>query len=581
VLTAAGSSSSDQLRRDVFVHRSARLFVPGAEPIESAWVPQADLRGARAIPAVLVAGADEGELHAEIARMASEIADGAVTVTCIDPEPGTLLDDYTVGLLTYGIPGFAVDTSGALHLSLLRSCTGWPSGVWLDPPRRQTPDGSAFQLQHWTHDFGYSLVAGAGDWRRQDLVSRGLEHSTPMLVRVADHHGGELPTTHSLLAVSPEREVQLQAVKLNGNPSAAGESVRLDAERSLTVRLTEATGSARTAQLFSPLGFAGAHRSDLLESDVRTSAYDAGVVETDLEGAQIATLVLEPEGTAGGDPALGPVVLGVDREIAQPVYSRYWLHNRGPAPMGFLPVSVSVSPTAARAEGNAARAEVTAEVTVASQLVDADFIGVLTIAVPSGWSCEPVQRPIQLAPGGHTTFPLDLVVPEDAQPGLSFVRVQLSTGPGDVTEDVLTVLVPGSDLDDAVPTRTGPEIAHEVQLQGTTGERSRVQGLEIDCLTTRLELAPGEAGVLAFRLDNRALSDIDGELMAISPWGTWDLVAEPISGFSVSAGSSADVAIPIAVPVAAEPGEWWVMVKFMWFGRVHYSPAVPLAVRSR
>ena len=80
----------------------------------------------------------------------------------------------------------------------MRSCTGWPSGVWIDPPRRRAPDGSAFQLQHWTHDFDYALVAGPGDWRDQDLVARG-----PRALHAAARHGsptrtpGALPPTHA------------------------------------------------------------------------------------------------------------------------------------------------------------------------------------------------------------------------------------------------------------------------------------------------------------------------------------------------------------------------------------------------
>ncbi|EUA24138.1 family 5 glycosyl hydrolase [Mycobacterium xenopi 4042] len=65
----------------------------------------------------------------------------------------------TVALLNRGVPSFAVDTDGTLHTALMRSCTGWPSGIWIDEPRRSAPDGSGFQLQHWTHDFDYALVA--------------------------------------------------------------------------------------------------------------------------------------------------------------------------------------------------------------------------------------------------------------------------------------------------------------------------------------------------------------------------------------------------------------------------------------
>ncbi|EUA20633.1 ALPHA-MANNOSIDASE domain protein [Mycobacterium xenopi 3993] len=67
------------------------------------------------------------------------------------------------------MPSFAVDTDGTLHTALMRSCTGWPSGIWIDEPRRSAPDGSGFQLQHWTHDFDYALVAARGDWRHAAL----------------------------------------------------------------------------------------------------------------------------------------------------------------------------------------------------------------------------------------------------------------------------------------------------------------------------------------------------------------------------------------------------------------------------
>ena len=64
----------------------------------------------------------------------------------------------------------------------MRSCTGWPSRAWIDDPRRTAPDGSSFQLQHWTHSFDYALVAGDGDWREAAIPSRSAEFSEPLLV---------------------------------------------------------------------------------------------------------------------------------------------------------------------------------------------------------------------------------------------------------------------------------------------------------------------------------------------------------------------------------------------------------------
>src|SRR4029450_9933050 len=130
--------------------------------------------------------------------------------------------DGTVALLTLGLPGFAVDPEAGLNLSLMRSCTGWPSGVWIDPPRRTTPDGSAFQLQHWTHAFHYALVSSDGDWRDAYLPARGQAFSTPLLAVPTTGSPGDLPATHSLLTVEPEREVLVSTVKAAGTPLARG-----------------------------------------------------------------------------------------------------------------------------------------------------------------------------------------------------------------------------------------------------------------------------------------------------------------------------------------------------------------------
>ena len=131
-------------------------------------------------------------------------------------------DEYagrTVALLNRGLPGFAVDSAGTLHASLLRSCTGWPSGVWIDPPRRTVPDGSNFQLQHWTHEFRYAIAAGDGDWRAAEIADNSAEFSRPLHAVVTEDGGTRgLPARGSLLRAEPANRVRLSAVKAAGNP---------------------------------------------------------------------------------------------------------------------------------------------------------------------------------------------------------------------------------------------------------------------------------------------------------------------------------------------------------------------------
>ncbi|TDD34991.1 glycoside hydrolase, partial [Nonomuraea terrae] len=154
---------------------AARVWVPAERPLPEVWQPSADLRDLRALPALIVT---------DPADLVADLSDAVIEAVC--PLGEEVLEDRTVALLTYGLPGFAVDPSGALHLSLMRSCTGWPSGIWLDPPHRAAPDGSAFQLQHWTHEFSYSLVSGDGDWRTLRLPATAQEHITPLLPRLVE-----------------------------------------------------------------------------------------------------------------------------------------------------------------------------------------------------------------------------------------------------------------------------------------------------------------------------------------------------------------------------------------------------------
>ncbi|TMR20019.1 glycoside hydrolase, partial [Nonomuraea turkmeniaca] len=182
-------AQADPAYLDALKSGAPRVWVPAEHPLPEVWQPSADLRDLRALPALIVAG--------PIADLVTDLADATIEAVC--PLGAERLEERTVALLAYGLPGFAVDPSGALHLSLMRSCTGWPSGIWLDPPRRTTPDGSGFQLQHWTHEFSYSLAAGEGDWRALRLPAAAQEHITPLLPRSLDPQDGSLPPTHSLL----------------------------------------------------------------------------------------------------------------------------------------------------------------------------------------------------------------------------------------------------------------------------------------------------------------------------------------------------------------------------------------------
>jgi alpha-mannosidase len=547
------------------------FFLPAEVPVEKAWVPNADLRDVRALPVLIIAGSGPEDTALRLRSAAAAFAaDTSLAAVTSDPADTTLLDDHTVGLINNGLPGFAVDPSGAMHLSLMRSCTGWPSGVWLDPPLRRLPDGSAFQLQHWTHDFDYALVSGAGDWRATGLVASGAAFSAPMLARQEAAHRGALPHQHSLLSITPEGAAQVTAVKPAGNPESVGSALESSPELGFMVRLVEANGTGETVTLRTPLGILSSDRADLLEEcGLRCDVRARGAVE--LAGSQISTAIVVPH-QGSGSSATAPV-LGPATEPAQPVYSRYWLHNRGPAPMGFLPVSVAATPAALIGAGEVS-------IAVASQYTDTTFEGMLTVDAPAGWRVEPESRPVALEPGGHTLFPLTVTPSPEAAaaPGMYFVRVQLAVGES-VIEDVVSVLI---DAPEYLPPATSPETEIElgVQTQGTKTDTARPTGLEITSLTpAALTLSRGERTTLRVGLRNTTRSRIDGEAMPVSPWGTWDFIGPYARGFSIEAGAEAEVEFEVAIPATADAGHWWALVKLMWFGRAQYTPAVAVVVQ--
>nr|WP_239062659.1 NEW3 domain-containing protein [Streptomyces sp. SID13031] len=549
-------------------------FVPALTALAEVWQPNADVRDVRAISA-LVLPTDES-----VAAAVAELGEARITATVHGDGVIEEYRDETVALLTYGLPGFAVDATGALHASLLRSCSGWPAGIWIDPPRRATPDGSSFQLQHWTHEFRYALAAGEGDWRALQLPSRGQEFSSPLLAATTTAHDGTLPATHSLLQVSPERDVLVSTLKPAGNPIAHGSGTASDSRDGVSLRLIEATGLGATATVTSAVPIIAACHADLLEKRGAPIEVAEGKLTIELDGSAVDTFVLDVETTA----AASAEVLGQPGELAQPSYSRYWLHNRGPAQMGFLPISLSVSPTVARTGSQPFELATV----IANQYTDAAAEMVLTLDLPEGWTADHGDFRLTLEPGGYARHNLKVTPAENCEPGQYFVAARVLTqtdelagGAGvQAVEDVVTVFVGESpELAATLGFGLGPSdpVRHE---SGTAeGEAGRPTGLTVTPSTQDLRLTPGSQATLELTFANDTHSEIRAELQLASPYGTWSWLPEPVRAVVVPAKSSVVVPVPVLAPADATPAHAWVLPKVMWFGRAQYAPTVRLEIQ--
>jgi len=546
-----------ELDRQLQATGRARVWVPAAAPLAVEWVPSADLRYRRALPVLVLAGHDDQALGAAVAAMVDDLADAEVSVHQDAPAEAEAFESRTVALLNRGVPSFGVESDGTLHSSLMRSCTAWPSGVWIDPPRRTAPDGSNFQLQHWTHGFEYALVSGTGDWRQAGVSARSEEFSRPLLATIQGEHGGRLPPVGSLLQVEPADAVQLGALKAYDNPLARGSGQPVDPAAAVTVRLVESRGAPATAVLRTSLGrFAEAARADLLERARQSLPGHTDELRLDLHGFEIATVLAQldlPKVVAADGTALAP-----DAEAAQPLYARYWLHNRGPAPLGGLPAVAHLHPhnvTAGPGE------ELTLRLTVAVDRTDDGLRGTVRLLCPQRWSTGQGELPFELPAGGHAEREVVLRVPVDAGPGRYPVRAQLSLQGDDlpaawrqVVEDVCVVSV------------------------GSASAPAHGDVLRLDREPEPVTVLAGRSARLSVAVATDAHADLAVEAHVISPWGTWEWIGPPSVGAELPAEGKVELGFDVAPPPWVEPGEWWALIRVTGAGRLLYSPAVPVQV---
>ena len=191
VLAAAGPGYAKALAARLDAGSpAARLWVPAMRDRADAFGPDADVRGAGDLPVLIVAGAGPAELAAAVTALAGDLADAVVDAgdpadmgPGADAGPGdgdrpVPLAARSVAVLNRGTPGCVVTPDGTLHMSLMRSCSAWPSGIWIDGDRRAAPDGSSFAWQHWSHTFEYALASGPGDWRTAgfNLIAEDYNH---------------------------------------------------------------------------------------------------------------------------------------------------------------------------------------------------------------------------------------------------------------------------------------------------------------------------------------------------------------------------------------------------------------------
>jgi hypothetical protein len=339
------------------------------------------------------------------------------------------------------------------------------------------------------------------------------------------------------------------------------------------VRLRETSGQQVTARVRLDGGpgtarIESARLTDLLEeADGAALPVEDGTVAVDLPAFGTVTVALR---TSARDPG-GTASAGT--EPVQPVHARYWLHGKGPAPAGNLPVAVHLSP-----------------VRVALPIPGADPGEVTSLTLTVGCGAEPASGTVELvapddvtvtasrdlrfdlAAGGYAAWGLSVRVPPGTTPGRYFVAARIRDDLGQLVEDTAMVAV-GEQLwpDPALPAEEALELMQSDYAAGAAEA-------EVAVLTPGLRLAPGSEGELQVRVTSGLASELRGEAQLVSPFGSWEMLGPWTQGFSIAPGASTVLRFAVHVPMTERHAQWWALVKVMYYGRVRYSEAIPVVI---
>jgi hypothetical protein len=309
-------------------------------------------------------------------------------------------------------------------------------------------------------------------------------------------------------------------------------------------------------------GISAAWLTDLLEeSDGAPLRVENDMAYVDLPAFGTATVALRtgsrgPAGTAGAEPV-------------EPVYARYWLHGKGPAPAGNLPVAVHFSPVRVALADPGEVAPLTLTVGCGAEAAS----GTVELAAPDEVTVSPgTELRYDLAPGGYAAWDLSVRVPPGTAAGRYFVAARIRDDLGQLIEDTVMVAVGERRWPD--PSLPPEETLELMQADYAAG----VAEADAAVLTPQLRLTPGSRGELQVRVTSGLASELHGEAQLISPFGSWDMLGPWTQGFSIAPGASTVLRFAVNVPATARHAHWWALVKVMYYGRVRYTEAIPVVI---
>lgn len=361
---------ADAFSGDTASNFAQRLEQGAAILTHHAWADSSD----EAVPTLLFAAL----LPERAAALAEDFAASIARHGAYALAPSALLSGtpqpYAPRGLAVLFPGSrlcSADKSGALSMILARG--GEPFGLSPAPAQR----------------FRYALLPFEGDWREADVPFAAAAFNESFHVAMSEIRPGRLPLRHGFLEVERPGFI-VSALKTPGYPYAAmsfgagGNHPR----NGFIVRGWQSTSEVWDGALrfFTPL--VKAATSTLLEYPGESLALSGDTMACRVPGFAVTSWwVLPSIKSAPGEAA--PLARTSDPH--GPVYTRYWQHNAGCAPLGNLPISLLI-------QGALSGDNPKLEVVVANNTIDRTLEGLVHIEASQDWSVGPSQFAYRLEP---------------------------------------------------------------------------------------------------------------------------------------------------------------------------------------
>ncbi|RLD36742.1 MAG: hypothetical protein DRI73_00095 [Bacteroidetes bacterium] len=496
------------------------------------------------LPVLMIVGENEQMLATAIDKILTELSDSAKlnfpSSVCYS-KINNNVPDYGLAIINKGNMTVSVEPDGTMVLALMHTVP------WQSP------------LLDWTHDFPerkthvfeYSILPHNGNWRKAKLVKQGYEFNNPLIAIQAKQHEGTYPSVHSFFSTQDENTV-ITALKprTNGNEAFKAKTAT-DVANGVIVRLYEPHGQNEKVTFKSGFTINYAEKVNLMERKPEKLTFTQDVVKFDIGPNAIETFALSLKSTEN------PNAQQVKRK--SPVYAKYWQHNEGAAPTGYLPVSVHIlgklkSFGLSKFPKNIQQIQVA----VVNDYTDSSVSGKLKIETPPGLRAVPSEIEYQVEANNESFYNV-AIIPEKAgsEPGFIIATIEHD---GNAIYDVLEYNMP------------------EKQFGHNSNKDAEVPGLNWNINEKN--------GKLNITISNPFAQAVKGNLSIIGPVETWGLQAvNPTSLLSVSPWKQFFEVPPLGTKTLSfelnsniersiNKNEIWLVAKLSYFGYVDYKPAI-------